>query len=62
MIILFALIIIYCILSPSIFSGISLAFMLVGFMASISTPYYVTILDDKEQSDKGNIDVIAYPV
>ena len=47
--ILFALIITYTILSPSLFSSLSLAFMLIGFAASISTPYYVerTVKEDE---------------
>ena len=39
--ILFALIITYCVLSPSIFSALALGFMLAGFAAMISTPYYI---------------------
>lgn len=39
--ILYILIIVYCILSPSLFSTISLMFMLVSFAVMIATPYYV---------------------
>ena len=38
---LYIMIIIYCILSPSLFSTISFMFMLVSFAVAIATPYYV---------------------
>lgn len=38
---LFGLIIVYCILSPSLFSTIALLFMLISFAVSIATPYYI---------------------
>lgn len=39
--ILYALIITYCILSPSLFSTIALGFMLLSFLATLATPYYI---------------------
>ena len=39
--ILYILIVVYCILSPSVFSTISFMFMLVSFAVMIATPYYV---------------------
>lgn len=40
-IILYILIVVYCILSPSVFSTISFMFMLISFAVMIATPYYV---------------------
>ena len=40
--ILYALVIAYCILSPSLFSTISIAFILVSFLFMLATPYRVT--------------------
>jgi multisubunit Na+/H+ antiporter MnhF subunit len=38
---LYIVIIIYCILSPSLFSTIALLYMLISFAVTIATPYYV---------------------
>lgn len=56
--ILYIMIIIYCILSPSLFSTISLMFMLVSFALMIATPYYVQKRTESERS----IRVYAHPV
>lgn len=40
-VLLYAFIIVYCILSPSLFSTIGLMYMLISFVSIIATPYYV---------------------
>jgi uncharacterized membrane protein len=40
---LFVLIIIYCVLSPSLFSTIAMWFMMLAFAFSIASPHYIQL-------------------
>lgn len=56
--ILYGLIITYCILSPSLFSTLALAFMLVSVFLTVATPYYLSSGDKSTRK----IYAVAYPV
>lgn len=47
--ILYGLIITYSILSPSLFSTFAIAFMMISFVCSIATPYYVVDIGNKRR-------------
>ena len=46
--VLYALIITYCILSPSLFSAISLTFMLLSFIFMLATPYGILRMEPQK--------------